>query len=99
VGTITAFTNGPVLQRVRRLPVTLRPVNMTDSAHVQAALIAQGGALSALFVTHPDPESLERAFLEQIGRLTEALESTGAPREFWRALQLQAEHLVSNLPR
>jgi len=74
-------------------------MNPVDSAHVQAALIAQGSALSALFVTHPDPQSLERAFLEQIDRLAEALQSSGAPKEFWTVLQMQAEDLVARLPR
>ena len=70
-----------------------------DNVHVQAALLAQGGALSALFVTHPDPKSLERAFLEQIHSLADALQTSGAPREFWTVLTMQAESLVARLPR
>jgi len=73
-------------------------MNQTDSTHVQAALLAQGGALSALFSTHPDPETLERAFLEQIHRLAEALQASGAPKEFWTVLTMQAEELVARLP-
>ena len=74
-------------------------MNQIDSAHVQAALLAQGGALSALFSTHPDPQSLERAFLEQMTRLSEALQASGAPQEFWTVLSMQAEDLVARLPR
>ncbi len=69
-----------------------------DSAHVQAALIAQGGALSALFVTHPDPEALQSAYLDQIKRLADALETSGAPKEFWTVLLMQAEDLVKRIP-
>jgi len=74
-------------------------MNTDDNVHVQAALLAQGGALSALFSTHPDPKSLERAFLEQISTLADALQVSGAPREFWTVLTMQAENLVSRLPR
>ena len=74
-------------------------MNATESAHVQAALLAQGGALSALFTTHPDPARLQRAYLEQIEWLTGALQASNAPKEFWTALRTQADGLVSQLPR
>jgi hypothetical protein len=72
-------------------------MNQVDSAHVQAALIAQGGALSALFVTHPDPQNLQKAFMEQMQRLATALEASGAPPEFWNVMLLQAEDLAGKI--
>jgi hypothetical protein len=72
-------------------------MNQVDSAHVQAALIAQSGALSALFATHPDPAALETAYMDQIAKLAEALKASGAPREFWTVMEMQAQELASRL--
>ena len=73
-------------------------MNPTDTARLQAALVAQDCALSALFLTHPDPRALERVFLEQVDHMAAALRSTGAPKEFCTVLRRQAAGLVAQLP-
>ncbi len=73
-------------------------MNPAETARLQAALVAQDCALSALFLTHPDPRSLERAFLRQVGQISDALRATGAPKEFWTLLDRQAADLVAQLP-